>query len=84
MPYLNRLVPENPTPVTVAPEDPYLGMAQIGDLGHCETALRPAGKAKFGGVLVDVVTEGEFVDLGSEVEVVHRLGNHVVVRSVRA
>ena len=84
MPYLHRLVPENPTPVTVAPEDPYQGMAQVGDLGTCETALRPAGKAKFGGVLVDVVTEGEFVDPGSEVEVVHRLGNHVVVRSVKA
>ncbi|MCP4591223.1 MAG: hypothetical protein GY842_10785 [bacterium] len=80
MPYFRGIVPENPTPSGVIPEDPYRGLARVGDVGTCESALRPAGKARFGSMLVDVVSEGEFLDDGAEVEVVERYGNRVVVR----
>ncbi|MFH0983170.1 MAG: NfeD family protein [Planctomycetota bacterium] len=80
MPYFRRIVPENPTPSAVMPEDPYFGLARVGDLGVCETPLRPAGKARFGSLLVDVVSEGEFLEDGAKVEVVERYGNRVVVR----
>ena len=80
MPYVRRIVPDNPTPEMVLPEDPYRGLARVGDVGKCETGLRPAGKARFGSLLVDVVSEGEFLEPGEPVEVIERYGNRVVVR----
>ena len=43
--------------------------------------LHPAGQVRVGEATVDVVTEGELIDAGSEVEVVKREGNRIVVRS---
>jgi len=83
-PLFRKLIPENPTPSQVAVEDPYWGVARVGDLGAAEGTLRPAGKARFGSVLVDVVTQGEMVDEGARIEVIERRGNRVVVRQVRA
>ncbi|GMU25027.1 MAG: hypothetical protein AMXMBFR13_50980 [Phycisphaerae bacterium] len=81
-PVARRLIAANPVRELLAPEDPYEGMAQIGDIGRVEGVLRPAGKARFGALLVDVVSEGEFVSNGMRVEVVGRHGNRVVVRRV--
>jgi len=61
-------------------EDPYRGAARVGDVGTAEGPLRPSGKARFGGMLVDVVTQGDFLDPGARIEVIERRGNHVVVR----
>ena len=82
MPYLKNIVPANPTAEAVTIEDPYHDMARVGDIGHSEGPLRPAGKARFGSVLVDVVTEGDMVDGGAKIEVVERHGNRVVVRRI--
>ncbi len=81
-PIFRRFVPANPTPSQVLMEDPYRGAARIGDLGATEGPLRPAGKAIFGSVLVDVVTQGEYLEPGTRVEVVERHGNRIVVRAV--
>ncbi len=83
IPYLNTIVPENPTPADVKIDDPYHGLARVGDMGRSTTMLRPSGKVRFGAILVDVVTEGRMVDQGIEVEVVERRGNRVVVRPVK-
>lgn len=80
IPYLKRIVPENPTPSEVLVDDPYYGAARIGDLGESVGPLRPAGKARFGSLLVDVVSEGDFISAQTPVEVVERRGNRVVVR----
>ncbi|MFQ5413387.1 MAG: nodulation protein NfeD [Phycisphaerae bacterium] len=77
------LAPPNPTPSEVRVGDAYHGAARVGDVGRTESPLRPAGKARFGTVLVDVVTQGEFLDANGSVEVVERRGNRVVVRAVR-
>ncbi len=53
---------------------------QAGDRGTAATMLRPAGKATFGDQFVDVVSEGSFIDPGTEIEVVHTAGNRIVVR----
>lgn len=79
-PLFRKLIPENPTPSQVAVEDPYWGAARVGDIGAAEGTLRPSGKARFGSVLVDVVTQGELIDAGAKVEIVERRGNRVVVR----
>jgi len=80
LPVGSRLIPANPTPEQVVIDDPYDGLAQVGDMGCAESLLRPSGKARFGAILVDVVSEGEYIPKGTRVEVVERRGNRVVVR----
>ncbi|NOT01635.1 MAG: hypothetical protein HOP29_13520 [Phycisphaerales bacterium] len=84
IPYVNAIVPANPTPSEVMPSDPYDGLARVGDVGRTIGALRPAGKAKFGTMLVDVVSQGQLLDEGTQVEVIERMGNRVVVRPARS
>jgi membrane-bound serine protease (ClpP class) len=83
VPAFAKIMPENPTPSEVLVEDQYHGVARVGDVGVAESALRPAGKGRFGSVLVDVVTEGDLLDEGDRIEVIERRGNRVVVRAVR-
>jgi len=82
VPVAGRLIAPNPTREQIEVADPYEGLAQVGDVGRSEGPLRPAGKARFGAMLVDVVTEGEYVEKGLRVEVVERCGNRVVVRRI--
>ncbi len=53
----------------------------VGQTGVALGPLHPAGQVRIGQVSVDVVTEGELIDAGSEIEVVRREGNRIVVRS---
>jgi len=46
--------------------------------------LRPAGKARFGDALVDVVATGEFLDTGTRIEIIAVNGNRVVVKKAEA
>lgn len=80
IPVFNRLIPMNPTPSQVQVDDPYRGAAHVGDTGESVGPLRPAGKARFGGLVVDVVSQGAFIEGDTIVEVVERRGNRVVVR----
>ncbi|UCE61062.1 MAG: hypothetical protein JSU63_04795 [Phycisphaerales bacterium] len=82
MPLFRRIVPANPTPSEVLVDDPYRGQARIGDIGVTEGPLRPSGKARFGSTLVDVVTQGDYLDAHVQVEVIERRGNRVVVRTI--
>jgi membrane-bound serine protease (ClpP class) len=52
---------------------------KAGDEGVAHTTLRPAGKAVFGGALVDVMSDGEFVEPGTRVVVLEVRGDQVVV-----
>jgi membrane-bound serine protease (ClpP class) len=83
IPVFGRVVAPNPMPADIAVGDPYGDLARIGDVGVAEGVLRPAGKARFGQVLVDVVTEGEYIEPGAQIEVIERHGNRVVVRPFR-
>ena len=55
---------------------------EVGDLGQAISPLRPSGKMQVGECTVDVVTEGDFVETGSEVKVIAKQGARVVVRPV--
>jgi membrane-bound serine protease (ClpP class) len=81
LPYVGRTVAANPTPASVAANIPYPFAAHVGDEGIAEGPLRPAGKARFGSELVDVVSEGDFIDAKARIKVIERRGNRVVVRS---
>ncbi len=52
----------------------------VGDRGEALSPLRPSGKMQVGDFTVDVVTEGDFVEAGSRVEVITKQGSRVVVR----
>ena len=55
---------------------------RVGEEGVALTILRPAGKAEFGAALVDVVTDGEFLERGAKVRVAMVEGERVVVEPV--
>ncbi len=42
----------------------------------------PAGKARFGDSVVDVIADGEMIEPGKTVEVVEVRGNRVLVREI--
>jgi membrane-bound serine protease (ClpP class) len=48
--------------------------------GIATTRLSPAGKARFGEEVLDVISEGELIPAQSRIHVVEVLGNRVVVR----
>jgi membrane-bound serine protease (ClpP class) len=80
MPYLSRLVLANPKPQEVSLEDWFGGLPEPGQIGVAIGPLRPAGKARFAGKVVDVVAESDFIEAGQPVQVGERVGNRVVVR----
>jgi membrane-bound serine protease (ClpP class) len=67
--------------MTVSPEAAGQKL-KVGDRGEVIAKLRPAGKARFGEAVVDVVCEGEFIDNGTTIEIIEIRGNRVVVRDV--
>ncbi len=81
--WARRFIGPNPAAEAVRADDPYPSAAHVGDEGTSESLLRPAGKARFGPLLVDVVSESEYIPPGSRVRVIERRGNRVVVRRVR-
>ncbi|MEM6693012.1 MAG: peptidase, partial [Planctomycetota bacterium] len=54
----------------------------IDDQGFAEGPLRPAGRIRVGDLLVDVVTEGDFVEDGSLVKVIGKRGGRIVVQAI--
>jgi len=81
-----------PTPATpagdfvamslTAPPDSTEREIGLGDVGEVTSPLHPAGKARFGDAVVDVVATAEFLSRGVKVEIIEIHGNRVVVKSV--
>jgi membrane-bound serine protease (ClpP class) len=51
----------------------------VGAEGVAETVLRPAGKGRFGDRLLDVVSEGDFIEKDARIRIVAVEGARVVV-----
>ena len=66
-----------PTPATVEGSD-----LQVGSVGVSRSPLRPAGSVEFDGRLVDVTSDGGFVEAGRHVRAVRVEGTHVMVTPV--
>lgn len=75
VPIANRLVLETSLGETDWPTPPPQGAK-----GSTVTALVPGGKAEIGGMILDVVSEGEFIARGESIRVVAVEGSRVVVR----
>jgi membrane-bound serine protease (ClpP class) len=56
----------------------------VGDWGKTDSPLRPAGRANFNGLSLDVISDGQFVEQGQQVKVVRIQGNVVVVSPIEA
>jgi membrane-bound serine protease (ClpP class) len=54
----------------------------IGETGIARTVLRPSGKMAIGKDIFDVVTQGEFIQQGSEIRVVNIKGARIIVKQI--
>ena len=52
----------------------------LGKVGMTQTDLRPFGVAEFDGQMVDVCSTGDFIDRGTEVQVIQITGKTVTVK----
>lgn len=57
-------------------------VVQVGEEGVAISTLRPAGKVQFGQHMVDVITEGDFIDADQRVRVIQKSGTRIVVRQI--
>jgi len=70
--------------VMTAPANVPQKKIEVGDVGKVVKKLRPAGTARFEHAVVDVVSDGEFLDIDTIVEIITISGNRVVVRQVKS
>jgi membrane-bound serine protease (ClpP class) len=76
---LERANPSGPSFETASPVLTHLA---VGAEGVALSILRPSGKAKLGGEIVDVITDGEFVAAESPVRVVQIAGSRIIVKPI--
>ena len=85
-PFFNRLLlppPEGATLTEMNRRESFADWAHlVGKRGVATTTLVPAGKARFGEELVDVLSEGELIERGTPVEVLEAQGSRVIVRAI--
>ena len=56
--------------------------ANEGDIGVAESLLRPSGRAIFNGRSFDVVSDGSFVEQGSQIKIIRVAGNRITVAKI--
>jgi len=61
---------------------PAWQLVNVGDVGTTASPLRPSGKIQIRDMMIDVVTEGDFIDSDCEVCVVDKQGTRVTVRKL--
>ncbi|MFK7769178.1 MAG: nodulation protein NfeD [Mariniblastus sp.] len=54
----------------------------VGDWGRADSLLRPAGRARFAGNSFDVISDGAYVDAGTQVRVIRITGNIITVSAI--
>jgi membrane-bound serine protease (ClpP class) len=74
------MVLANPDAQMLALSDAHLSVAQVGDVGVVTGDLRPGGQARFGQEVIDVQSQGEYVEAGRRIQVIRRDGMNVIVR----
>ena len=75
---------ENELVQSKGPSSPTHAGVSIGDWGVADSPLRPAGRVKINGRVVDVVSDGSFVDRDASIRVIKISGNVITVTEVDA
>ena len=57
-----------------------MAASMLGQVGVATSMLRPAGMARIGDAYVDVVTEGDFIEPGTPIQVIEVEGTRIVVK----
>lgn len=87
-PIFNRIVLQPPRPeerIDLESRERVVDYAHlVGQAGTATTDLRPAGKARIGDALIDVIAESAPLDRGAEIVVVDAHASRVVVRAASA
>jgi membrane-bound serine protease (ClpP class) len=68
------------SPNSLQPSGVGMSLPQVGEIGVAESVLRPSGKVMFGDQLLDVISDGDYIDAGTPVEIVRREGIRITVR----
>ena len=78
LPFLNRILlkPPSASDVTSAALPEEADLVEVGDIGITDSLLRPAGKARFGEEVIDVVSDSNLIDPGTQVRVVKIQGKN--------
>jgi len=80
LPLLGRIVLQPPAPEE-QPEPPMAAKTlAIGQVGKTLTSLRPAGKARFGELYLEVVADDDIIPRDREIEIIAIQGSRIVVR----
>ena len=83
LPILSRLMLQPPVDAAAAADVAAPGQPALGDRGVADSALRPSGRARFGHRMLDVMTDGEFIQAGEPVEIVQISGRRIFVAPPR-
>jgi len=87
LPVLGRLIHTSDlsaASVGAAVEERQPGLQRmVGQVGIALTPLRPAGRAEFGDRVLDVVSEGDFIEKGARIQVAAVHGNRFIVKPYR-
>jgi len=95
LPLFNRLILRSPvleagsasthatTPPAHVSGDEVIGEGriQVGATGQTVTELHPSGRAQIHGQIIDVISQGEWIDAGQQVRVIEVQGNRIVVEA---
>jgi membrane-bound serine protease (ClpP class) len=77
-----QLKPEEQAHLTPTQSAHPASMLQLGVRGTTMSDLRPSGKAMLDGHVVDVLSEGDYVERGTDVSIIRIEGNVITVRRV--
>ncbi|TWT56238.1 NfeD family protein [Allorhodopirellula solitaria] len=83
IPGLSRLTLQaeiSPESAVIDESAPTWQRVEIGQTGTTVSPLRPGGRVEVDDMLVDVVSEGDYIDVGEPVRVIAKQGSRVVVR----
>ncbi|MBL8879077.1 MAG: ATP-dependent Clp protease proteolytic subunit [Phycisphaerales bacterium] len=83
LPVARGLMIHTPDASVLSIPDILAGIVEIGDIGIVETPLRPGGRARFGHEVVEVQSQGDYIERGSRVRIIKRDGPVLFVRSLQ-
>ena len=77
--FLSSASPAGPAIAPVVTELGAEAQVAVGDAGRAMTILRPSGRAEIGGGVFDVMTNGEFLEAGTNIQILAVNGQNIIV-----